>query len=116
MILDPADATQEKIEILQEPLVLEGATNTLGDWLNAVLGPQEVSLTTDPANYQKLTMPALILWGDSDTVIPIKEGEYLQRIMPNAELVVMEGVNHIPHVEDHAKFIEVVLGFLNSLR
>lgn len=114
MILDPADATQEKIEILQEPLVLDGATNTLGDWLNAVLGPQEVSLTTDPVNYQKLTMPALILWGDSDTVIPIKEGEYLQSILPNAELVVMEGVNHIPHVEDHEKFIEVVLEFLKT--
>lgn len=116
MILDPADATQKKIDILQQPLVLEDATNTLGDWLNAVLGPQEISLTTDPANYQKLTMPALIIWGDSDTVIPIKEGEYLQSILPNAELVVMDGVNHIPHLEDHAKFIEVVLGFLSTPR
>ena len=113
MILDPADATEEKVRILQEPLVLQGATNTLGDWLREVLGPQEVSLTSDPANYQSLTMPTLIVWGDSDTVIPLKEGEYLQSILPNAELVVMQGVNHIPHVEDHEKFIEIVLGFLN---
>jgi pimeloyl-ACP methyl ester carboxylesterase len=116
MILDPADATEEKVRILQEPLVLQGATNTLGDWLKAVLGPQEISLTSDPANYQRLTMPTLILWGDSDTVIPLKEGEYLQSIMPNAELVVMQGVNHIPHVEDHETFIEIVLGFLGSPR
>ena len=46
MLLDPADATQEKIKILQEPLVLQDATNTLGDWLKEVLGPQEISLTT----------------------------------------------------------------------
>ena len=32
-------------------------------------------------------MPTLIVWGDSDTVIPLKEGEYLQSILPNAELV-----------------------------
>jgi pimeloyl-ACP methyl ester carboxylesterase len=116
MVLDPADATREKIEILQEPLVLNGATNTLGDWLKTVLGPQEISLTSDPANYQRLTMPALIIWGDSDKVIPLQEGEYLQSILPDAELVLMEGVNHIPHLEDQAKFIEIVLGFLDSQR
>ena len=116
MILDPADATEEKIDILQEPLVLEGATNTLGDWLNSVLGPQETSLTSDPANYRTLNMPALIIWGDSDTVIPLKEGDYLKSILPNAELVIMKGVNHIPYLEDHEKFMEIVLGFLESLR
>ena len=116
MILDPADATEEKVRILQEPLVLQDATNTLGDWLKAVLGPQEISLTSDPENYQRLTMPTLILWGDSDTVIPLKEGEYLQSIMPNAALVIMQGVNHIPHVEDHEMFIEIVLEFLGSPR
>ena len=116
MVLDPADATAEKMEILQEPLVLQGATNTLGDWLQEVLGPQQISLTSDPANYQKLRMPALILWGDSDTVIPLREGEYLQSILPDAELVLMQGVNHIPHIEDQEKFIEIVLKFLESPR
>lgn len=116
MVLDPDDVTQDKIEILQEPLVLEGATNTLGDWLKSVLGPQEISLTVNPENYESLTMPALIVWGDSDKVIPLKEGEYLQSIMPNAELVVMKGVNHIPHVEDLDTLMEIVLGFLAKQR
>jgi pimeloyl-ACP methyl ester carboxylesterase len=113
MILDPADATEEKIKILQEPLVLQDATNTLGDWLTYVLTVQESSLTTDPANYQTLIMPALIVWGDSDTVIPLKDGEYLKSILPNAELVVMKGVNHIPHLENLDVLMEIVLEFLN---
>src|SRR5690606_31162049 len=112
MILDPADATEEKIKILQAPLVLEGATNTLGDWLQAVLGPQEVSRTSDPVNYQYLKMPALIIWGDSDSVIPLHEGRYLETILPDAELVTMQGVNHIPHLEDPDRFLEIVLDFL----
>jgi pimeloyl-ACP methyl ester carboxylesterase len=116
MILDPADATEEKIRILQEPLVLQDATNTLGDWLHYVLTVQEPSLTTDPANYQRLGMPALIVWGDRDTVIPLQEGEYLQSILPDAELVVMKGVNHIPHLEDIDTLMEIVLGFLYSPR
>ena len=113
MVLDPNDITAEKIKILQQPLVLQDATNALGDWLKSVLGVQEASLTSDPANYQSLTMPTLIVWGDSDTVIPLKEGEYLQSIMPNSQLVLMKGVNHIPHVEDLDTLMEIVLGFLN---
>ena len=116
MILDPTDATDEKIEILQAPLVLEDATDTLGEWLQYVLTVQEASLTSDPANYHRLTMPALIVWGDSDKVIPIEEGQYLNRLVPHAQFVVMQGVNHIPHVEDLDTLIEVVRRFLQSTR
>lgn len=115
MVLDPDAVSQDKIDILQQPLVLEGATNTLGDWLKSVLGPQEVSLTTNPKNYQILTMPTLILWGDSDTVIPLKEGEYLQSIMPNAELKVLKGVNHIPHLEDLDEVVKLAVEFLTRI-
>lgn len=115
MLLDPADATDEKIKILQQPLVLKDATNTLGDWLTEVLGPQEISLTTNLANYQILDMPALIVWGDSDTIIPLKEGEYLQSILPNSELVVMQGVNHIPHLEDLDALMKIALEFLRRI-
>jgi pimeloyl-ACP methyl ester carboxylesterase len=114
MLKDPNDATDEKIEILQQPLVLEGATNTLGDWLGYVVTTQEVSLTTNPANYKNLTMPTLIVWGDSDTVIPLAEGEYLESIIPNAELVVMKDVNHVPHVEDLEMLMPIVFEFLNK--
>ena len=115
MVLDPADVPEDKIQILQEPLVLEGATNTLGDWLKSVLGPQQVSLTTHPANYLSLTMPTLIVWCDSDKVIPLKEGEYLQSLMPNAELVVMKGVNHIPYLEDLDALMKIVMEFLGEV-
>ena len=115
MLLDPADATAEKIKTLQEPLVLQGATNTLGDWLKSVLGPQVVSLTSDPGNYQRLTMPTLILWGDSDKVIPLAEGEYLNSLIRNSQLRIMQGVNHIPHLEDLEQFTRLVLEFLAAL-
>lgn len=114
MLKDPNDATEEKIKILQQPLVLEGATNALGDWLGYVMNVQEVSLTTNPDNYQNLTMPTLIIWGDSDTVIPLAEGEYLASIIPNAELVVMKDVNHVPHVEDLETLMPIVFEFLSK--
>jgi len=114
MLLDPADATDEAIDILQRPLVLEGSTTQLGDWLGYVLNTVEVSLTSDPAHYAALTMPALIVWGDSDTVIPLEQGEYLNELLPNSELVIMEGVNHIPHLEDLDTLTRIVLDFLDE--
>jgi pimeloyl-ACP methyl ester carboxylesterase len=114
MVLDPNSISQDKINILQKPLVLEGATNTLGDWLKSVLGPQIVSLTTDPKNYQSLTMPVLILWGDSDKVIPLKEGKYLQSLIPHAELKTLKGVNHIPHIEDLDEVVKLAVEFLTK--
>lgn len=112
MVKNPDSVTVEKIKILQQPLMLQDSTNTLGDWLNSVLGPQQVSLTSDPKNYQTLTMPTLILWGNSDTVIPLKEGQYLQSLIPHAELKVLKGVNHIPHIEDLDTVVKSSVEFL----
>ena len=112
MVLDPADVTAEKVELFQQPLALHDATNTFGEWLNFALTVQEVSLTSNPVNYQALKMPALIIWGDSDTIIPLKDGEYLRSILPNAEMIVMKDVNHVPYIEDNGTFVEITLDFL----
>jgi len=79
-----------------------------------VLTVQEHSLTSDPANYRSLTMPSLVVWGDSDTVIPLAEGEYLASILPNARLSVMKNVNHIPYLEDNRAMLEIIFDFLNK--
>ena len=114
MVFDPDVVTPELESLVRQPLVLEGATDSFANWLGYVLTVEEYSLTSDPANYRSLTMPSLIIWGDSDTVIPLEEGEYLASIMPNAELVVMENVNHIPYLEDNRKMMEIVLDFLSE--
>jgi len=115
LILDPADATEARVAILQRPMVIQGSTDAAGAWLNYTLNSQEVSLTSEVKNYQTLAMPVLIVWGDSDTTIPLSEGQYLQSILPNAKLEVMQGVNHIPQVEDVETFEKLSLEFLAGL-
>jgi pimeloyl-ACP methyl ester carboxylesterase len=56
---------------------------------------------------------ALIIRGDWDTIIPLRGGEYLRSILPNAELIVMKGVNYIPYVEDNGKFFEIAPDLLS---
>lgn len=114
MVLDAEVVTPELKSIIRKPLVLEDATSSFADWLSYVLTVQEHSLTSDPANYRSLTMPSLVVWGDSDTVIPLAEGEYLASILPNARLSVMKNVNHIPYLEDNRAMLEIIFDFLNK--
>ena len=114
MVFDPDVVTPELQAIVRQPLVLKGATDSFANWLSYVLTIEEYSLTSDPANYASLTMPTLIVWGDSDTVIPLAEGEYLSSIMPDARLAIMKDVNHIPYLEDNEKMMEIVFDFLGE--
>lgn len=41
-----------------------------------------------------LRMPALLLWGDADTISPVKAGERLAAVLPNAALQVIPGGGH----------------------
>jgi pimeloyl-ACP methyl ester carboxylesterase len=114
MVFDPDVVTPELKSIVRMPLALEGATNSFGNWLAYVMTVEEFSLTSDPENYRALTMPALVVWGDSDSIIPLQEGEYLASLLPNAELVVMKDVNHIPYLENNKKLMEIVFEFLSD--
>jgi pimeloyl-ACP methyl ester carboxylesterase len=115
MLLDPEDITEHHLQLLQQPLALQGATNTLGEWLNSVLAAQEASLTSDPANYQALTMPVQIIWGVGDTIIPLSDGEYLHSILPDSNMALMDDINHIAYIEEKDAFAEISLEFLQSL-
>jgi pimeloyl-ACP methyl ester carboxylesterase len=46
--------------------------------------------------------PLLLLWGTADRTIPIKHGYKALERHPNADLVALEGVGHVPHITQPA--------------
>jgi pimeloyl-ACP methyl ester carboxylesterase len=112
LILDPADATDAQITMLQQQLVIEDSTDALGEWLQDFIAVDEAALSHNITAYQTLQIPVLLIWGDSDTVVPLAQAEYLESLIPEAELVVLSGVNHIPHIEDVTQFNQALLTFL----
>ena len=66
------------------------------------------------AEIASVAAPTLILWGDEDRLIPVEAGQWLDRIMPNSELVVYEGIGHLPHEEAPQATIKAVRGWLVS--
>lgn len=113
-VADPAAATDARIQMLQAPLVVRGATDGFGDWLLDFLTSRERSLSRRSDSFQGLTMPALVVWGDRDTTTPVADGQHIAQIIPGAELSVMPGVGHMPQIEDPAGFNRLLVAFLRK--
>jgi pimeloyl-ACP methyl ester carboxylesterase len=58
-----------------------------------------------------LTQPTLLLWGDTDREVPLKDGEQLHEEIPQSRLVVFRACGHLPHEEYPEAFTRLVLDF-----
>ena len=52
-----------------------------------------------------IDIPALVIWGRKDGVVPLRLGKRLARDLPNARLVVIDHCGHAPHEECPAEVI-----------
>jgi pimeloyl-ACP methyl ester carboxylesterase len=62
-----------------------------------------------------LDCPALVAWGDSDPFIGLEQGRWYARVLPGAELEVVERAGHWPWI-DRPELVERVCGFLEPDR
>jgi pimeloyl-ACP methyl ester carboxylesterase len=56
--------------------------------------------------------PTLLIWGDKDTLIPINNAADYLRNLPNAKLVSLPGLGHVPQEEAPAVSLRPVRSFL----
>ncbi|MFC9955831.1 alpha/beta fold hydrolase [Streptomyces nigra] len=58
--------------------------------------------------------PVLILVGADDVYTPVSDAEAIGRLVPHAELCVIEGAGHLPGAEQPERFNEALLHFLQT--
>lgn len=63
---------------------------------------------------KKLSVPTLVLHGDSDRLIPTENGRVLAQVIPGAELVLIEGAGHRFMTDKLAEAGRCILSFLES--
>jgi pimeloyl-ACP methyl ester carboxylesterase len=80
----------------------------------AVIDPGGQSVSALNRLYLVAQMPTLIVWGGQDKIIPIDHALQAHEAIPNSRLEVMEGAGHAPHVEDPARFAQILEDFLNT--
>jgi pimeloyl-ACP methyl ester carboxylesterase len=59
----------------------------------------------------QLKQPTLLLWGDTDREVPLRDGERLHQEIPHSRLVVFRECGHLPQEEYPEAFTKVVLDF-----
>ena len=65
-----------------------------------------------PEHLAEIRQKTLIIWGGDDPVFPAADGHRLAEIMPDAQLLVLPGVGHLPHEEAEQATTQALLAFL----
>jgi pimeloyl-ACP methyl ester carboxylesterase len=60
----------------------------------------------------EISCPTLIVWGRRDWLVPVKDADKFERLIPNSRKVVYEGTGHMAMLERPAAFNALVDEFL----
>jgi pimeloyl-ACP methyl ester carboxylesterase len=111
MSLEPAYAnasviTEQRLTRYHELMLAPGVRP-------ALIARLEQSTLRDPnPTLANIKVPTLLLWGDQDAMIPVANAVDYLRALPNARLVRMNGVGHLPQEEAPAESALTVHQFL----
>ena len=79
-------------------------------FMSTILALKNASPITE--RLSNIMVPTLLIWGAHDTMIPIKYANDFASSIKNCRLEIMENCGHTPHIEEPAKFSQIVLNFL----
>ncbi len=100
--------TQPEVKDKVERMVRENAGIwTMGAW------PQQPLTPSARERLGRLRVPTLVVIGDRDAASVRRFADSTARMIPGAERVVMEGTDHLPHMEKPAEFNRSLLEFLS---
>ena len=60
----------------------------------------------------RVTAPVLLFWGDKDTATPLRDAHTMQRLMPDAGLIVAQGAGHFAMLEQAELWLATIKSFL----
>lgn len=58
--------------------------------------------------------PTLLIWGDADTATPLADAHLMERLIPDAGLVVFEGAGHFSYLDQQARFARIAQHFIGE--
>jgi pimeloyl-ACP methyl ester carboxylesterase len=99
--------------MLQQPLVVRTSrlpreTGSTPDGLGRPLARQRFQEPCETHCHARLDP------GRTDTVTPLWQGRQLQKLIPQAELSVLDNVGHIPYIENVKAFNDTLVGYLQA--
>lgn len=62
----------------------------------------------------KIKAPTLIIWGSRDEAVPVEDAYELEKLIPNAGLVVIDGASHYAYLEHLSYVIKIINSLLEE--
>jgi pimeloyl-ACP methyl ester carboxylesterase len=63
----------------------------------------------------RIKLPALVMWGDDDKILPPVNATLWQQRLPDARMVMLKDCGHLPHVEHADRVARDVIAFLEGV-
>ena len=63
----------------------------------------------------EIDIPVLVLAGEEDAVVPVKDAEKLHKLLPNSTLKLIPDTGHLPHEESPEQFLALVLPWIDRI-
>ncbi len=102
--------TEDRVESILRPLKAADAHYSLlmtaRNW--------EANRIEEDAHF--INQPTLLIWGENDNVIPLKNGEKLYDRILNSRLVILKNCGHVPPEEKPELFTNLVVEFCKDRR
>jgi pimeloyl-ACP methyl ester carboxylesterase len=80
----------------------------------SVIDPRGQRVDARNRLYLSEDVPTLLIWGESDPIIPLEHGCRAQELMPQSRLEVFPGAGHFPFNDDPQRFAAVLGEFIAS--
>lgn len=111
IVYDPNTVDEEQVRGYAGPLRSPGATRVL---LRAARQIVPDNLDELARRYPGIDVPALLIWGRDDPVVPLHVGERLARALPNARLRILDACGHLPAEERPEESYAALEAFLDG--
>ena len=61
-----------------------------------------------------IKVPTLLIWGEKDTATPLRDGQLMEKLIPDAGLVILKNATHYAFLEKSREFLIIVKHFLKE--
>ncbi|MGI8787148.1 MAG: alpha/beta fold hydrolase [Pyrinomonadaceae bacterium] len=100
--------TRERVESVTRPLTAKDAHHSV------LASARNWDANRIQEDAHLINQPTLLIWGENDSVIPVRNGERLYDSILNSRLVVLKDCGHLPQEEKPERFVEIVSQFCRA--
>jgi pimeloyl-ACP methyl ester carboxylesterase len=62
----------------------------------------------------KIQVPTLLVWGENDEATPVSDGQLMEKLIPDAGLVILKNAGHFSYLEKRDEFLIIITNFLKN--